>query len=77
MPVTCDAWTDGVVTKYDSRRGFADVALEALASTATLFVGAFFSGLPTRYPRVGDRVRIQVRPKDDGTYHALVARLQA
>lgn len=71
-----DIWDTGRVTAYDAKWGFATVALETLRTTTKLFCGAFFSGLPVRYPMVGDMVRIQVRPQNNGTYHPLVARLQ-
>jgi hypothetical protein len=71
-------WASGLITDYDAKRGFAIVQLEEdQGQTATLFAGAFFSGLPTRLPREGDHVRLQVRSVPDKGLIALVARLCA
>lgn len=69
-------WTNGCVTHYNSRTGIAEVRLEENAGqVATLFAGAFFSGLPARHPREGDHVRLQVRSVPEKGLIALVARL--
>lgn len=69
-------WANGCITHYDSRTGIASVQLDDNEQqTATLFAGAFFSGLPARLPRQGDHVRLQVRSVPDRGLIALVARL--
>jgi hypothetical protein len=69
-------WTEGCVTFYNSRTGMASVQLndDNQDQTATLFAGAFFSGVQSRLPRKGDHVRLQVRSVPEGLI-ALVARL--
>lgn len=48
----------GTVTSYAARTGTAQV--ESEEGTHSLFTGAFFSGLPVRHPREGDRVDMRV-----------------
>jgi len=49
----------GTVTRVDSGRGVANVALGD--RSAELHTAAFYSGAAARLPEVGDRVSVQVR----------------